>query len=451
MLKRKIEQRLRQWKNSSSKKALCIIGARQIGKSTSARYFGKENYDVLLELNFIEEPKYKDLFDSRSPSQILLNISTILNKPVVPGKTLLLLDEIQECPEARTAIKFLVEDGQVDIIETGSLLGVNIHAVSSYPVGFEEIVPMYPLDFEEFLWAVSTRDETIDALRDAYSNRQPVNPLLHERMLQLFYRYLVIGGMPEAVREYIASQTLNTVATIQKRISDLYRLDILKYAGNAEKIKISNIYESLPSQLDAKNQRFKLSKLARTARMERYENSFLWLQEAGIALPCFNISEVKHPLKLNEKRNLFRLYLCDCGLLTNSFPISLQSELLKGQLDANYGSVLENAFAQAIHSKELPLYYFDNKKMELDFVVPWQERIQIVEIKSGADWKKHASLTRALADPEIQSDEAFVFCKGNVEDENGIVYLPFYMVMFWNEKQPEHPILLNDADELFGL
>ena len=451
MLRRKIYPRLLEWKKSFRKKALLIAGARQVGKSTIAREFGKNEYETVLEINFIEHPEFIKDFSDRDPEKILFSLSARLNQAITPYTTLLILDEVQECPDARTAVKFLVENGTVDVLETGSLLGVNIHQIASLPVGYEELLPMFPMDFEEFCWAVQTREETLTYLRECYKKTEPVNAALHERMLELFYRYVVIGGMPEVVNAFVKTQNISEVHAIQKRIMDLYHLDIMKYAQDSERIRISNIFTSIPGQLDAKNKRFFLSKVRKTARMERYENSFLWLKEAGVSLASFNVKEVKVPLVLNESRNLFRLFLCDCGLLSSCFASEFQYELLKGNLSVNFGAVIENLFAQEIVSKEIPLFYYDNKQLELDFIIEQGSRIQVLEIKSGANYKSHPSLNRALSSPEFQIDQALVFCKSNVFEENGIAYLPLYMISFLDTQKEEALILKDDINRLFGL
>lgn len=391
------------------------------------------------------------ILNCRRPPEFSKTAASHLNQKIIPGKTLLILEEIQECPEARTAVKFLAELGTVDIVETWSLREVNKHAVRSYPVGFEEILPMFPMDFEEFLWACQTRPETLDHLKACYDSRQPVEPSLHQKFLDLFYRYLIVGGMPEAVQDYVLQQNISAVNQIQQNILNLYRLDVLKYAAEQEKTRISMILDSIPDQLSSKSRRFFLSKLRKSARMERYENSLLWLEEAGVALPCYNCSEIRPPLKLNRKRSLFRLYLNDTGLLTSSFGAEAQYQILQGNLEVNFGAVLENAFAQALRSKEFPLYYYDNKRMELDFLIQTGSEIQVLEIKSGKEYKSHPSLSAVMKDPACQIGQAVVFCKGNVEEDNGILYLPLYMIMFFETKQEENFVLSSDADLLFGL
>lgn len=451
MLKRKIYEKLLDWKHSSHKKGLCITGARQVGKSTIAREFGRNEYESVLEVNFIRTPEALQDFTTRDPEQILLAVSTRLNLPVIPGRTLLILDEIQECPNARTAVKFLVEDGRVDVLETGSLLGVNIHAVASYPVGFEELLPMYPMDFEEFLWAMNTRRETLEYLKSCYKNLIPVSDSIHRQFLELFYRYMIVGGMPEAVQTYVSTGNISDVSIIQQRIMDLYRMDILKYAQDREKTRILDIFDSIPAQLNDKGNRFRLSKVRKSARMERFENSFLWLKEAGVALTCYNVSEVRILLLLNESRSLFRLFLCDTGLLTSCYSPDVQRELLDGNLQINCGSIMENMIAQALTAKETPLYYYDNKRTELDFIAQFGSKVHVLEIKSGNSYRNHPSLSRVLEDANYQIDRAVVLCKGNIEQKGKILYLPLYMIPFYEADREEMVIVDEKLSSLMGL
>lgn len=451
MLKRKIYEKLLDWKHSSHKKGLCITGARQVGKSTIAREFGRNEYESVLEVNFIRTPEALQDFTTRDPEQILLAVSTRLNLPVIPGRTLLILDEIQECPNARTAVKFLVEDGRVDVLETGSLLGVNIHAVASYPVGFEELLPMYPMDFEEFLWAMNTRRETLEYLKSCCKNLTPVSDSIHRQFLELFYRYMIVGGMPEAVQTYVFSGNISYISSIQRRIMDLYRMEILKYAQDREKTRILDIFDSIPAQLNDKGNRFRLSKVRKSARMERFENSFLWLKEAGVALTCYNVSEVRIPFLLNESRSLFRLFLCDTGLLTSCYSSEVQRELLDGNLQINYGSIMENMIAQALTAKETPLYYYDNKRTELDFVAQFGSKVHVLEIKSGNSYRNHPSLSRVLEDVNYQIDQAVVLCKGNIEQKGKILYLPLYMIPFYEADREERVIVDDKLSSLMGL
>ncbi|MEY8310329.1 AAA family ATPase [Erysipelotrichaceae bacterium 51-3] len=439
MLKRIVYSKLETWKKDGLKKAVCLIGARQTGKSTVAREFGKNNYRQVIELNFIRHPEAKEIFRLPDPATIYSRLTALMRQSIVEHDTLLILDEIQECPEARTAVKFLVEDGKLDIIETGSLLGVSIQEVKSYPVGFERIIPMYPMTFLEFLWALNIPQGTIDHLKSCYKNRRPVDELIHKQMLDLFSLYMVIGGMPEAVQVYCDTFDLAKVSVIHDSILDLYRMDIQKYAVRRERVKILDIFDSIPGQLNAKNKRFKVAKIDKKMRTYQFEDSFLWLEAAGIALPCYNVCQPTYPLLLNEERNLFKLYLCDTGLLCRMMGGGTSMEILKGNIEINLGGVLENVFAQALKSRNFNLFYFVSKRnYELDFLVQNQSRIDLLEIKSGKYYTKHASLDKALNNPEWQFGQTIVFCKGNVQEIGRILYLPLYMVLFYEEeKEPE--------------
>ena len=353
-----------------------------------------------------------------------------------PGKTLVLFDEIQEYPDVRTAMKFLVEDGRFDYIESGSLLGVKFKDITSYPVGFEETYRMYPMDLEEFLWANGVQESTIDHLRECYESRTPVSLSIHNTLNKLFYSYIVIGGMPEAVQIYVDTHDVAKVIHFQQEILKQYRLDISQYAREGDKLKIQAIYDSLPSQLNDKNRRFFVNSVDKNARIERYENSFKWLSDAGVALPCYNVSVPQAPLKLNEKHSLFKLFMNDVGLLCAACMENVQFDILNGDLDVNLGSILENVMAQQLKANGFSLRYFDSKKYgELDFVIQNGLKTRLVEIKSGSDYKKHKALDNVRAVSEWTFESSTVFCKGNIETENGIDYLPWYMILFFRPDQ----------------
>lgn len=368
MLKRKVYEDLLKWKKKANGKALCIIGARQIGKTTLIREFGKNEYEHFAELNFVTDQRAADIFNDKLTAEtIITNLTAYLQTPLEPGKTLILFDEVQECPRVRSAIKFLVEDGRFDYIESVSLLGVRYKDVTSYPVGFEQILPMYPLDFEEYLWANGIQNHTLQYLKSCYDKKEKVSETVHETLCKLFYSYLVVGGMPETVQIYVDTHDIAKVVLNQRSILDLYRLDIAKYASENEKVKIKAIFDSIPAQLNEKNRRFKLNSIQASARLIRYEDSFNWLADAGVALPCYNVTEPQAPLQLSEKHNLFKLYMNDVGLLCASCMENIQFDLLMGNVDVNMGSILENAFAQNLKSNGFELHYYDSKKIgELD-------------------------------------------------------------------------------------
>ncbi len=451
MLKRKLYNELLNWKKESDKKALCLVGARQIGKTTLIREFGKKEYKYYAEINFVTDEKAATIFQgSLDAKTIITNLTAYLQQEIVPGQTLILLDEVQECPQVRSAIKFLVEDGRYDYVESGSLLGVRYKEIKSYPVGFEQVLQMYPLDFEEYLWANGVQPSTIEYLQECYNQGEKVSDSVHDTMYKLFYSYIVVGGMPENVQIYINTHDIAKVIANQRSILDLYRLDITRYASGGDKAKIKAIYDSIPAQLNEKNRRFKLSSINPHARHMRYEDAFNWLADAGVVIPCYNVTEPQVPLQLNEKRNLFKLYANDVGLLCAACMENVQFDILMGDLNINMGSILENALAQSLTSNGFQVHYYDSKKIgELDFVLQKGLSIQLIEVKSGNDYKKHLAIDHATAVSNWKFDKNIVFSKANIEQEQDILYLPWYMVMFVKpDKIPEQMIYQVDVSQL---
>lgn len=451
MLRRKAYQNLLKWKQNSNNKALCIVGARQIGKTTLIREFGKAEYEHFAEINFVTDEKAGHIFDGKlTAEELITNMTAYIQKPLEPGKTLILFDEVQECPQVRAAIKFLVEDGRYDYIESGSLLGVRYKDVRSYSVGYEQMLPMYPLDFEEYLWANGVQEQTISYLKTCYENENSVSEPVHETLCKLFYSYLVVGGMPETVQIYADTHDIAKVIANQHSILDLYRLDIAKYAVDSDKPKIKAIFDSIPAQLNEKNRRFKVNSVHPDARLLRYEDSFNWLSDAGVTLPCYNVTEPQTPLQLNEKRNLFKLYMNDVGLLCASCMENIQFDLLMGNVEINMGSILENAFAQNLKSNGFELHYYDSKKIgELDFVLQKGLHTELVEIKSGNNYKNHLAMDHAMKVEQWEFEQSIVFSKSNVEKEADVLCLPWYMILFFmQEKEPEKLIYEIDLSGL---
>lgn len=437
MLKRKAYDKLLEWKSQNKKKALCIIGARQIGKTTLIREFGRQHYENFIEVNFVTDEGAADIFaGSLDADTIITNLTAYVRRPMEPGKTLVLFDEVQRCPDVRTAIKFLVEDGRFDYIESGSLLGVKHKEVKSYPVGFEEIYRMYPMDFEEYLWANGVQTSTIEYLQKCFDGKTPVSQSIHNTMNKLFYSYIVVGGMPQVVQTYVDTHDIGKVIAGQQDILEQYRLDIAQYAEGNDKIKIKAIFDSIPAQLNDKNRRFYVNSIDKNARLTRYDNSFKWLDDAGVALPCYNVNEPQPPLQLNEKHSLFKLFMNDTGLLCAACMDNIQLDILNGRLEINMGSILENVIAQQIKSAAFSLYYYDSTKHgEVDFVAQNGMHIDLVEVKSGGDYKKHKALDNVLAVGEWSFANAYVLCQDNLTVEGSVTYLPWYLVMFLRPAQ----------------
>ena len=300
------------------------------------------------------------------------------------------------------------------------------------------------------MWANGIQNHTLQYLKSCYVKKEKVSETVHETLCKLFYSYLVVGGMPETVQIYVDTHDIAKVVLNQRSILDLYRLDIAKYATENEKIKIKAIFDSIPAQLNEKNRRFKLNSINASARHIRYEDSFNWLADAGVALPCYNVTEPQAPLQLSEKRNLFKLYMNDVGLLCASCMENIQFDLLMGNVDVNMGSILENAFAQNLKSNGFELHYYDSKKIgELDFVLQKGLHTELVEIKSGNDFKKHLAMDHAMKVEQWKFEKNIVFSKSNVEEDGEILYLPWYMILFYKqEREPEKMIYEIDLSGL---
>ncbi len=441
MIKREIYQNMLEWKESSDKRALLISGARQIGKTYIVRQFAKDHYKYFVEINFIEDVNAAKIFDGALDADtIIQNISAYKMQKMIPGETLMFFDEIQECPNARTAIKFLVDDGRFDYIESGSLLGVKYKEVKSYPVGYEKKIQMFPLNFKEFAEGAGMPLEILDSLKEAYKKEVPVSEMIHQKMSELFRSYMIVGGMPAVVQKFLDTHDIAQVVDIQNDILELYRQDISKYAEQKEKTKV--VFDLIPAELNAKNRRFKFSDIDKHARASRYESEVNWLVDAGVALPCYNVDEPVIPLELNQKSSLFKLFLGDTGLLCAASMENVQFDILQGNVDVNMGSILENIFAQSLKVNGFKLRYLQKKKLELDFIVQKGKRVIPIEIKSGNDYKKHSSLNQAMETEHWNLNQSYVFCKGNVEREGNVLYLPWYMVMFFKaDDMPEKMVV----------
>lgn len=435
MIERKVEQRLERFRQED--KALLITGARQVGKTFIIREFGKQAYQSFIEINFLEDKTAASLFENaRDSRDLLLRLSAIADKPLIPGQTLIFFDEVQECPEIVTAIKFLVEEGSYRYILSGSLLGVDLKDIRSMPVGYMDIVQMYPLDFEEFALANRVSPNVIDALREAFEEKRPVDAVVHERMMALFRLYLVVGGMPAAVMKYLETNNLRDVIGEQQAIIALYKKDIARYDPE-EKLYLEDIFDLIPSELNCKNKRFILKNLNENFKFSRYSNSFLWLKDAGVALPTFCVAEPTVPLRLSKSSNLFKLFLSDVGLLASMYMDHIQVRILNGEKSINFGAVYENVAAQELKAHGFDLYYFNSKKQgELDFLIEQNGYVLPVEIKSGKDYTKHAALSNVLANEDYDIPEAYVFQNDNVSQTGKITYYPIYMLMFV-EKQDQ--------------
>lgn len=428
MLRRKILDRLGEWYESGRYKAPLLCGARQVGKTTAVREFAKLHYEHLVEVNFVKRPIARQAFDGDLTTQaIVTNLSAMGFGPFVEGKTLLFLDEIQECPNARTAIKFLVEEHIYDCIESGSLLGINYKPVPSYPVGYEEEYDVYPMDFEEFLWAKGIQPEVYDIVRKAYLELKPVPDFIHQQLSRYYREYLVVGGMPEVVQKFVTTPDFGEVVKAQRSIITTYRSDITNYAGRHATL-VKRVFDAIPSELGKQDKRFILADIEKGASLRKYEDPTQWLADAGVAYYSFNTSAFELPFESTENRRLYKLYMVDTGLLCSQLLRGMQFQVMNGEIGINEGALTENFVACALASQDIPLHYYDRKsKLELDFVIPDDDGICIIEVKSGDDYKRHASLNNAIVNNSLRISRSIVLSKYNVEFTGGIIYLPLYM------------------------
>lgn len=362
---------------------------------------------------------------------VLINLSAMGFGPMIPGQTLIFFDEIQSCPNARTAIKFLVEDGQYDYIESGSLLGINYKDVSSYPVGFERELEMFPLDFEEFLWACNISEDVISLLNDCYNSLRVVPDFLHQQIMQRYRQYLVVGGMPEVVATFLNNEDFGKTIANQKDILNGYRNDISKYAGN-EKLLVKSVFDAIPGQLSKQDKRFILSSIEKNASRRKYGAPTQWLVDAGIAYYSFNVGSFELPFPLHENIRLYKLFFVDSGLMCAMMLDDIQAQVLTGDIYVNEGALTENYVAGELVKHGISLNYYDRKsKHELDFVFQEKGKITVLEVKSGKDYKQHTSLDMAQSLFADSINRRIVMSGNNVEvGEDGVVYLPLYMSMF---------------------
>ena len=431
MLRRKAFEKLLLWKKSPSHRALLITGARQVGKTYLIRQLGAAEYESFVELNFILNKDAAAVFKNPSNTEdILLRLSLLADAPLIPGKTLVFFDEVQECSEVVTAIKGLVDEGSYDYALSGSLLGVELKDIRSNPVGYLSEVMMYPLDFEEFCWAVGVNQPVLDKVEECFKKRAPVDEFIHDRMLKLFRRYLVVGGMPDAVSTFVDSNDLALVRDVQSQIRGWYRQDISKYCDERVKLKAKEAYDLVPSELSNPNKRFILKRLNERARFKDYEDAFIWLTYANVALAAYCVDEPCAPLLLSKERNLFKLFYSDVGLLTSSYLRTSSLEILDEGLDLNYGSTFENAVAQELVAHGFSLYYYNSKKFgEVDFVVADKnDTVLPIEVKSGKNYYRHKALSNILKVKNYHLKTGYIFGSGNVEVQDNLVYSPIYMI-----------------------
>ena len=420
-----------------SDKALLVTGARQIGKTWLIREeIAKSGYRKF-EVNFIDQPDLVDYLNVKmSANEFLVKLKMIMPEDCKPQETVVFFDEIQKCPEIVTKIKFLVEEGSFKYVMSGSLLGVELKGITSVPVGYLTVLRMYPMDFEEFMIANNVSKTTLEMLKAKFETCQPVDEFIHQKLLSLFFIYLIVGGMPDAVKIYIATKDIREVDKVQRDIVALYKEDFSQYESEDKKLKLISIYDIIPAELNKQNKKFVFTMLNKELKFDRYENSFLWLKDAGVALPVYNVEAPVIPLKASKSSNVFRLFSNDIGLLTSAYPAETKLELINKNSEVNNGAHFENAVAQQLTANGLEPYFCKKKNIgELDVLVEMDGEVVPIEVKSGKAYKAHKSLDNFMKISDYHIEKAYVLSVANIEQEGSVVYLPIYMCYLLKERK----------------
>lgn len=439
MLKRKITDTLSAWKASPNRKPIILKGCRQCGKTFAAQHFAHANYQSVVYINFFENPGAKDIFaGSLNVDQITLMASAYLGGSArfIPNETVLILDEIQECPQARTALKFFCLDGRYDVIATGSLLGVAGYGEqpTSIPVGYETVIDMHPLDFEEFCWANGLPETAIDLLRNCLNIETPIPAAIHSRMRSLLLEYAVVGGMPDAVQTFVDSRDMSSVLRIQRDIVRAYEDDMVKYAPTADKPLIKQCFQSIPRQLAKENKKFQYSLIKKGSTAARFTGSLQWVEDAGITVRCRNLSITELPLDGNAIEDQFKVYMADTGLFVSMLEDGTQFDILNGNLFGYKGAIFENLIADIFSKMNRRLYYFrKDSGLELDFVIRYKGQCTPVEAKATDGNAK--SVKTVLKHPEkYHVESAIKLADLNLGRKDGILTLPLYMAFLLTER-----------------
>lgn len=435
MLKRKITDTLCEWKADPQHKPLIIKGPRQCGKTFSVLDFAKNNYKNIVYLNFFENQSYKDIFaGSLEVDDLIMYMSATAGPEISfePGTTVIILDEIQECPEARTALKFFHLDGRFDCIGTGSLLGVSGYRDNpiSIPVGYESIIEMTPLDFEEFVWANGVSDKMISELRKCLKEERPVPVPIHRRMQELLLQYVVVGGMPEVVQTFVDTKQMNKVLDLQRDIINSYEDDMIKHASRTDKARIRECFRSIPKQLAKENKKFQYSVIKKGSTASSFAGCLQWIEDAGIIARCYNLSITELPLDGNAIPEIFKVYMRDTGLFISMLEDGTQADVLQGDLYAYKGAIFENLMADFFAKAGRKLYYYHKDSgLEIDFVTRYEGRCTLVEVKAKTGNAK--SLKTVLKHPEkYHVFDALKFGEYNIGRQGQVLTLPLYMGAF---------------------
>ena len=444
MYKRKIEYQLKSWLEDRDHKPLVVKGVRQCGKTSSVMDFAKKHFKNVVYIDFHEHPDYKKFFTPNlDVDSIIMRITAAMpNIDVEAGNTCFIFDEIQDCPKARGSLKYFDLDGRYDVICTGSLLGVNGYKTpaekaeeeeASIPVGFEDIVNMYPMDFEEWLWANGIKDIHIEYLKKCMKNETPIEDAFHNRFSELLYQYIIVGGMPEVVSTFIETKQIGKILTVQRRIIDDYKADMVKYALPADKSRIRECFESIPTQLAREYKKFSYSLIRSGGRGRDYAGSLQWIEDAGIIRRCYNTTITELPLDGNRIQSEFKVYMADIGLLVSMLEDGTQSSILQGDLFTYKGAIIENLVADIFGKMGRKLYYFHkNGGVELDFLIRYKGQCTPVECKATSGNAK--SLRTILKHPEkYHVTSAIKLGNYNIGRKDELLTIPLYLAFILTE------------------
>lgn len=433
MLKRSVTKQFDEWLALEKRKALFVMGARQIGKSYAIREFGRSRYRVFAEINLLQDDAARRaLLGAHDADEFIRRVSIITGVQLVPAETLVFIDEIQEAPDIMTMAKFLVEDGRFDWAFSGSMLGTELKGIRSYPVGYVHEITMRPLSFEEFCWAIDVSSDAMELIRDACAQEHPVPEYVHEAMLRNFRTFLVVGGMPEVVQGFLdRGGDLAGVRSAQIELNNQYRRDISKYAGSRS-LYVQSIFDQVPFQLEGNTRKFIMASVDKDARYAKYERDFVWLERAGVGLKTDRVADPKTPLLATADQSQFKLYQSDTGMLIARYPVSLARAVYLDDKHPNLGAIYENAVAQELVAQGHALYYYMTRRRgEVDFLVDGPSCSAIaIEVKSGAYYRSHAALDNVLETEGYGVDLGIVLSRGNVERDGKVLYLPLYAVPF---------------------
>lgn len=441
MLYRKISKRIEKYLSSNSRRMLMIDGARQIGKSYIIRHVGQKMFSNFIEINMEEDKLGERIFaDARTTKDFYMSLSAVAgDKMKERENTLVFIDEIQAYDHLLTLVKFLMQENRFTYIASGSLLGITLKNIRSVPLGSLDVEHMYPMDFEEFLIANNVGEMAIEAMRESFNNQESLSDSMHNKMLDLFRKYLIVGGLPKAVETFVESRNIVEIRSIQNEIHDLYAVDCTKYEDERNRrLKIRRIYEMIPSTLENKKKRIIIKDIENKdwKRADNYLEEFDYLISAGVALEVKAISKPSYPLVENSGKNLLKLYLNDVGILSSLYYRNNIKAIMDDLKSINFGSVYETVVAQELKAHGYGLYYYDNKKNgEVNFLIDDADNLSNIpiEVKSGKDYSVHSALSRFLSMDEYNVKKAYVLSnEQKVYTKDGITYIPIYYVMFFN-------------------